>query len=148
MLSVTCYLLLIICDLLFDTFHLQLSITFDNSFPFAHCCTSRNFSFSWFSFTYLPNQISLRGCSVFKTSRKNPPFKLYKHKFCRYLDNGDIQQTLREASELKKCHKKWKKPTIFLAPPPSPRIFWTFLNLRKIGKDLYQVFLGLYLCQR
>ena len=110
MLSVTCYLLLIICDLLFDTFHLQLSITFDNSFPFAHCCTSRNFSFSWFSFTYLPNQISLRGCYVFKTSRKNPPFKLYKHKFCRYLDNGDIQQTLREASELKNVTKSGKSP--------------------------------------
>ena len=32
----------------------------------------------------------------------------------------------------KECHKKWKKFTIFLIPP-SPRMFWIFLNL---GKNL------------
>ena len=31
----------------------------------------------------------------------------------------------------KKCHKKGKKSTIFLPPPP--RMIWTFLNLGKIG---------------
>ena len=35
--------------------------------------------------------------------------------------------------QIKKCHKKWKKFTIFLTPPPSPRMFWTFLNLGRIG---------------
>ena len=32
---------------------------------------------------------------------------------------------------IKKCHKKWKKSTIFLTPP-SLRMFWTFLNVGKL----------------
>ena len=38
----------------------------------------RMFFFSWFSnfsFTYLNNQLSLRGHSVFKTSGRNPSFQ-------------------------------------------------------------------------
>ena len=31
---------------------------------------------------------------------------------------------------MKKCPKKWKKSIIFL---PLPRMFWTFLNLGKVG---------------
>ena len=42
------------------------------------------------------------------------------------------EQISQGSLRIKKCHKKWKKSTIFLIPP-SPRMFWTFLNLGKIG---------------
>ena len=46
----------------------------------------------------------------------------------------DVEQDafyLREAFK-KKNPKLWKKSIIFLTPPPSPRMIWTFLNLGKI----------------
>ena len=36
---------------------------------------------------------------------------------------------------IKKCPKKWKKSLVFLTSP-SPRMFWTFLNLGKIGNSV------------
>ena len=59
----------------------------------------------------------------------------------KIIYNIDVEASIREAAEkrikkgsirIKKCPKKWKKSTIFLIPPPSPRMFWTFLNLGKI----------------
>ena len=53
---------------------------------------------SWssnFSFTYLSNQISLRGCFVLKTSRSLPSFQPYTIHFCSFLNNGDLKQDLR-----------------------------------------------------
>ena len=38
-----CYLLLAICYMLYDAFFLKLAITCKKLFPFACCCTSRNF---------------------------------------------------------------------------------------------------------
>ena len=58
----------------------------------------------------------------------------------KIIYNIDAEASIREAAEkrikkgsirIKKCPKKWKKSTIFLIPP-SPRMFWTFLNLGKI----------------
>ena len=37
-----------------------------------------------------------------------------------------------EGSHQKKCHKKWEKSTIFLIPPPSPRMIWTFWIWEKL----------------
>ena len=38
-----CYLLYVICYLLSEAFYMKLAITCRNLFPFARCCTSRNF---------------------------------------------------------------------------------------------------------
>ena len=43
LLSITCLMLLAICYLLYDAFYLKLAITCKNLFPYARCCTSRNF---------------------------------------------------------------------------------------------------------
>ena len=43
-----------------------------------------------------------------------------------------LDLTYFEACELKKSHKA-EKVYNFLDPPPSPRVFWTLLNLGKIG---------------
>ena len=63
LLSLNCY----ICDLLFDAFYLKLAITCKNLFPFARCCTSRNFlyihifdsTFALFMMTCLSNVSSI-----------------------------------------------------------------------------------------
>ena len=53
-------------------------------------------------------------------------FKKKELLLCVSTNKGSIR--------IKRCHKKWKKSTFFLAPPPPPfpSKFWTFLNLGKI----------------
>ena len=43
-------------------------------------------------------------------------------------------RVISEASKLKKCHKNWKKSTIFLAPPPSLPL--DNLDFFEFGKNL------------
>ena len=69
MLSVNPYLLLAICYLLSYTFYVKLAFTCKNLFPFARCCTSRNFLIKKCLYLFVSQNFSFVkiffGCNVF-----------------------------------------------------------------------------------
>ena len=79
------------------------------------------------------------GTGTIKTKMRNHEgycYSLYVKIFSLYFWNKILlPQIIREASKIK-MSQRVEKVHNFLDPPPSPRMFWTFLNLGKIQNSM------------